>query len=426
MKLSRTAILQGVSLFLLLTIGSASFTFRGAFKRFDGKERMRYHFVPATPRALDSTIPSLEARCKVPHPSALDLSELASAYFQQGHLSGDPTWYDKAEEAAKHSLKLLPSPNFSGLTLAKIADAKHDFPGAIRLAEEIMKTQPTQGALGVLVSSHLALGDLTEAARYADQGVDFKPETSAYLMRALVLAAQGREEEAEFDFQRAAAVEDIGNYYESARLRALWGRFLARHGQYEDADFLFGESLSILPGNHLALALRGEMEMQRGNYPLAQKYLMDGFTASKQLRYLIHYARAKALGGDAKAAAEVRTMAEKLVRDELKSGRFGHRLELVELLLDKGQSKDVREAAATAKEEIKVRRSAEAYYFLARSLFAAGETESAIEPIRAALRTGVKDPEYFGLAASIEKVRGNLAHSGFYKKFATRLDPSRG
>ena len=384
--------------------------------------RYRYRILPQPP--VDQTLAPLERRTQIPRPSALDLAELATLYYQQGHLSGDLTWYDKAEEAAKHSLQILSYPNGNAkMTLAKIADAKHEFPDAIRIATEVLTQYHSPGSVAVLISSNLALGQLKEAARYADLAVDTKPEMGAYLMRALVLSAQGRDQEAAFDFQRAATVEDIGTLAESSRLRALWGRFLVAHGDYRDARDLYEEALRIVPGNHLALALYGEMELRLGHYARAQKLLMDAFTASKQMRYLVHYARARQLAGDESGAAETQALAEKLIREELGTGKFGHRLELVELLLDRGHPADVQEAVTLAQKEITVRRSAEAYYFLSKALWQAKRPEEAREPIREAIRTGVNDPRYFALAALVEQTCGNRPHAGLYHTLAMKFAP---
>ena len=47
--------------------------------------------------------------------------------------------------------------------------------------------------------------------------------------------------------------------------------------------------------------------------------------------------------------------------------------------------------------------------------------EEAIEPIREVLRTGLKDPEYFALAASIERARGNAPRAGLYRSLAQNM-----
>lgn len=415
-------ILFSAALICLAALSSVLYVRQRSAGFFPGMKAARYRFLVGQPRVMDNQIPLLEKRTQR-NPAPLDLTELSNFYFQQGHQSGDLSWYDKAEDVAKKSLVLLPAPNGAKLTLAKIADARHEFPEAIRLAKEVLREKPTSGANMVLISSNLAMGDLAEAAKYADQAVTALPDLSAYMMRALVMAAQGRDDEAAYDFRHTLVVEDQGGFTDASRMRALWGRFLLHHGDYRNAEALFDESLRIEPGNHLALDQKGEMELQRGNYARAQKYLMDAFTASKQMRYLIFYARAKALSGDLNAAAEVQKMAEKMIRAELGGGRYGHRLDLVTVLLDRGAPQDVAEAVELAQKEITVRHSAEAYALLARSLFQAGRAKEAGEAIQGALRSGVHNPEYYHLASAIETARGNRGRAELYKGLAMQLDP---
>lgn len=418
-RLVTAAALVGALAVLLVPVKSL----RRQATLYPGDAAIRYRFATGREAVVPNSLPALEERVKK-QPGALELAELAGMYFDQGHKSGDLSWYDKAEATAKESLKKLATPNAAKLTLAKIADARHDFREAIRLAKEALNEKGSAGAIAVLVSSYLALGDLREAAIYADMAIEKRPDSGGYLMRALVLSAQGRDEEANFDFGRALVVEDLGAVEESARTRALWGRFLARRGEYAGAGALFDEALRIHPNDHLALALKGDMELRRGRYREAAALLIDAFTASKQMRYLIHYARAKALSGDATAAADLEAQAEALMRKELGEKTYGHRLDLAELLLDRARPADIAEAVALTESELSLRQSAEAYAMRARALFAAGRADEAADAVRAVLRTGVRDPEYFTLAGNIERARANAPRAGLYVDLALAIDPS--
>src|SRR5437868_3326766 len=66
-------------------------------------------------------------------------------------------------------------------------------------------------APNILATAHLALGELAEAGDAAQAALAIKPDTSGYLMRALVMQAQGRDAEAALDFTRAARAEEPGD-----------------------------------------------------------------------------------------------------------------------------------------------------------------------------------------------------------------------
>src|SRR5204863_6270012 len=202
-------------------------------------------------------------RVRAPVASPFEMAELAELYAQRGD-------QDAAEALANRSLAVLRAPNPALLVLAKLANTRHDFRGAIALAREHLPQSRTAGAYRVIATAQLAMGELVAASEAAETAVALSPDSGSYLMRALVMQAQGRDAEAGFDFTRAAATEQPGSPAEAARLRALWGRFLMRRGELAEAALLFDEALRIAPELPLALALRGELRLRTGDLDSAR------------------------------------------------------------------------------------------------------------------------------------------------------------
>ncbi|HEV7558125.1 MAG TPA: tetratricopeptide repeat protein, partial [Kofleriaceae bacterium] len=228
---------------------------------------MRYRFdVRANNprRELEDTIAAVESRQRALPSDPLEMTELANLYFVRAQLDGDRRDYDEAEKLARASLAILPAPNGAAITLAKLANARHAFRDAIELAHSYKGRNPVAVPM-VLATAYLALGELDQAARAANQAVQAKPTPSTYLERALVLQAQGRDVEAAGDFANAVRLEDHGDVLESARIRTLWGRFLVRRGAYADAKMVIDEALRISPSNALALSVRGELALRTGD-----------------------------------------------------------------------------------------------------------------------------------------------------------------
>ena len=371
---------------------------------------------------LDAGIAALEARVRGPSPSPLDLGELADLHLRRAKLFGEPEDFAAAEAAAKRSLELLPSPNGAVLVLAGLASNRHDFGRAIELARQHRQGH-SRGALTVIATAQLALGELAAANAAAEELVDLERDSAAYLMRALVMQAQGRDEEAAFDFARAAAADEPGDVQEPARLRALWGRFLIRRGELFGARLVIGEALRIAPGHPLALAQEGELLLRSGRAKDAAARFEQAFAASRQVRYLIDQARAAELAGDRGGADQLRAQVEKLVRPELREGGLGHRLELVEVLIDRGAPADLTEAAALARAEVARRPGAEARFQLARALARTGAPGEALRQVQAALASGAREAQLYELASRLERRRGNAARSALYAREADRLDP---
>jgi tetratricopeptide (TPR) repeat protein len=374
-------------------------------------------------REVDETIAALAARVKeAPTPAPFDLSELAELHVRRGQLVSDRRDYDRAAELANQSLAMLPAPNSATMVLAKLANARHDFREAIRLAgRHRSKSAPVHA---IEATAYLALGDLVAAARAAHAAVAAKPDANTYLMRALVLAAQGRDREAAADFAAAVRVEDHGDPQGAARLRALWARFLIRRGELAGAAPLIDEAQRIAPEVTMTQAVRGELMLRSGKPTEAARQFEQAFATSRQVRYLMDQARALEAAGDAPNAEAVRGQVETIVRGELAEGGLGHRLDLAEVLIDRGSTPRLVEAIALAREEVANRPSAEARYQLARGLARSGELHGAAAEIQGALATGAREPQMFELASRIEKARGNAARAAVYAELAAELDPS--
>src|SRR5262249_13207446 len=143
--------------------------------------------------------------------------------------------------------------------------------------------------------------------------------------------------------------------------------------------------------------------------------------SSRQVRYLIDEARAEELAGDRAGADALREQVETIVRGELGEGGLGHRLDLVEVLVDRGAKLD--EAIALAPEELVRRPSADVRFQLARALARADRTDDAWAQVDAALATGAREPQLFELAARLQRTRGHDAEADRYTREAERLDP---
>jgi Tfp pilus assembly protein PilF len=385
---------------------------------------LHYRFATTAPASdpadLASTIRALEDRTRR-QPSPFDDAELAELYLKRAQLDGDPADYQIADAMARRSLAVVAEPNPAVLTLAKLANVRHDFSAAIELARRPRKR--TAGAQIIIATAHLARGELAEASADAQAALEQKPDTAGYFMRALVRQAQGRDAEAAFDFATAARHEEPGDLPGAARLRALWGRFLLRRGELTGAARAFDEAVRIVPGFALALAYRGELALRTGHADDAARWFEQAFAGSRQVRYLIDQARALELAGDRGNADALRTQVEAIVRGELGEGGLGHRLDLAEVLIDRGRAGDLTEALGLAREEALRRPSFEARFQLARALTRTGARDEAIREVQATLASGAHEAQLYELASELEHQRGNAGASALYTQLADRFDP---
>lgn len=371
-------------------------------------------------KEIDSTIAALDQRVKASN-QPMDLAELSDLYYRRAQLAGDKQDYERAGELAQRSLAILPEPNGAALTMAKLANAKHEFREALRIAHDYKRRSVSVPT--IRATAFLALGDLTAAAAEANRAVAMKADPNTYSMRALVMQAQGRDREAALDFAAAARAEDQGDMQGAARLRTLWGRFLLRRGERVAAAKLLDEAMRIVPDFTLAQAQRGELLLRSGQAREAAKTFEQAFATSRQVRYLIDQARALEVDGDVTNAEAIRKQVESIVRAELTEGGFGHRLDLIEVLVDRGNTPALTEAINLAREEVRLRPSAEAMYQLARAYARSGDLDQATLTMQQVLAQGAREPQFYELASRIEAKRGNQPRAALYTQLANELDP---
>jgi tetratricopeptide (TPR) repeat protein len=111
-------------------------------------------------RKLESDIAFYQERSNLSPDDGLELASLAGAYLKKARVSGWANWYLLSEQAAKRSLSNLSTFNNGAiLVLAEIAEARHDFKEAMRLANQVLEYQPgNEGASSILITANLAQG----------------------------------------------------------------------------------------------------------------------------------------------------------------------------------------------------------------------------------------------------------------------------
>jgi len=405
------------------------------FRRLEAPHR--YAFSESLPRIRDLTvgieqeIGFYQERVRQNPEGGLDRAALAVAYLKMARISSEGNWYLLADQTAQQSLAKLPFNNDEAVSvLARVAEARHDFAGALRLAQQV--SDPKE-SIALQVTPNLALGELAAASQAADALVETTLSMSAFTLQALVREAQGRDQEALQSFQQALAVEEAGDLSNSARTRMLLGRFYYERGQLESAEALYREALHILPQNAQALMNLAQLKLRQRQYRAAERLYAD-VIASPQGNPTVFtplilrgQAQIKALQGDRTGAVQDWDAAEALLRQGVvgaEAGAFGHRRDLARLLLERGRSSDIAEAVALMQAELQIRRDASTFDTYAWALSRAGRWQEARQAIQAAIATGTRAPVLFDRAAAIERALGNTALANAYSRIARDIDPT--
>lgn len=350
------------------------------------------------------------------HPdSGLDQAFLASAYLKMARVTGNDHWFLLAEQSAQQSLANLPFNNDGAIvTLAKIAVANHDFPAAIRLAEQASGEE----ALATIVTAKLAMGRVQEAHTGANTLVDLTPSLGSFTLRGLTWLAQGEQDRALQDFQQAIAAEDPAEKRGSAWTRTLLGDLYFKQGNHAQARELYQTALQIIPDYPLALLHLAELETQLGHFRLAERH----YSQLNDPVALHGIARVKSLQGD--DADNAWQVAEAALRHEIDHHTLGHRRDLAHLLLERGESNDIPEAISLMQAEATHRQDAETLTLLAWALSSRSRWTEAQQAIGKALDLGSQDAGMVYRAGLIEAALGNLGQAEQYFRLAQEINPT--
>ena len=335
------AILGGTATILLKTLTPSAYAYP-------------YDLSPAgqVRESITAEISSAQARSLQNPTDGLPLADLANAYLKMARITGAEEWYSKAEATALQSLENLPFNNDGAiLTLAKLAEAEHDFAEAARLAEQASGGK----ALATLLTAKLAVGDVAEANNIAEALVDFSPSMGSLTLRSLAKQAQSDRTGSMQDLRQAIAVEQPGEVRGSALARTLLGQRHAEQGEIATARKLYQEALAIVPGYPQALLDLADLEHQQGNYRKAERL----YAQVDDPLALLGLARVKAVQGKTAEAQAQWAEAEVILRAKVSENPLDHRRELATLLLERGNEDDIAEALALMEAEVQNRRDAE-------------------------------------------------------------------
>ncbi|WP_310425636.1 tetratricopeptide repeat protein [Chamaesiphon sp. VAR_48_metabat_135_sub] len=365
--------------------------------------------------------------------AGLERAALAQSYLKMARATGESSWYLLAQQTAQQSLAQLSIDNHGAtLVLAKVAVSKHEFPEALALLE---KLPPQAESLSLLTTIHLALGNVTKARQTADILAQRMPTLNNFALKGLVAVAQGQDRAAINSFEAAISAEEPDEAGSSAWVRTLLGRLYYKRGQLQQAEELYRSALDILPKYSPALLNMAELAVRRWQSDPTRTadrqqaielydrfFLTDRQTPTTYDHVALRgLARVQRLQGNTAQANQTWERAVARLRSDLTG--FGHRRELAQLLLERGQEGDRAEALALMQAELKIRQDPETWDTLATAYLQMGQLAAAQQAIQSALKSGIKDPGLFDRAAAIAQARGQSAQAQKYRESMGSIDP---
>ncbi|TDD11935.1 tetratricopeptide repeat protein [Nonomuraea deserti] len=150
-----------------------------------------------SPYDLSGSIEDAQDRLRHRPDDAAIWASLGLLYLEQGRRTADGAYYGKAQGAFERSLRL---PTGDGepyidavIGMGALANARHDFAGAVRWAERAREAAPYRWPLyGVLTDAYLELGQYERAERALRRMLDGRPDLASFTRAARLEQLHGR------------------------------------------------------------------------------------------------------------------------------------------------------------------------------------------------------------------------------------------
>lgn len=351
---------------------------------------------------LTDVIGSLQDRLRdVPgdHPA---WASLATVYVQQAAISGDPSYYARAEGAIERSLEIEPQDNAAALTAtAALAAARHDFEAARRAARTSQQINPYSGAnQGVLTDALQQLGRYDQAERELQRMLDLQPGVPSFTRASYAFELRGEMRPARQALERALDMATRPS--DQAYCLLYLGELAWRQGDLDRADRHYRRGLRLDPSYTSLLAGRAKVAAARGDVATAVRLHTSVVRRVPTPSHLIGYAdllRSLGRTQEARRQEAVVTATASLFRAEGVSVD----LEFALFLADRGRGDAALRAARSA---WRTERSVDAADAYAWALHVAGRHREAMPYAVTAVRLGTRDAKFAFHRGMIEMALG--------------------
>ena len=204
---------------------------------------------PRTSATGQARVAELQRRLgATPDDSAL-LAQLGIAYLGRTRETADPSFYTKADQALQRSQSLDGANPLTMTGLGLLAQARHDFTGALEWARQVQVIDPgSREALGIIVDALVELGRYDEAAASAQEMVDRRPSLASLARVSLLRELNGDVADAITAMTQAAIAGGGGPAADVAFVETVVGDLEFGQGRLARAEAAYRRAAELQPG----------------------------------------------------------------------------------------------------------------------------------------------------------------------------------
>ncbi|MFE1403710.1 tetratricopeptide repeat protein [Streptomyces sp. NPDC058770] len=254
------------------------------------------------------------------HPSdARSWAVLGTAYVERARRSADASYYVRAEQALKRSLRAEPDEKGNAAArvgMARLADARHDFAAAKKWGEEVRARHPEEWAVyPALVEAYEGLGDLASSRAAVRRFAELRPGVEALLLTARTLQGMGRDEDAVASAREAADRADTP----ARKVECLYllGELAWERGEPQEAVAQYGAALAVERDHRPSLAGRAGALVALGRADEARRDYEAALADQPNPAFLLELGELyESLGRNAQAREQYERLRSSLSRDQ--------------------------------------------------------------------------------------------------------------
>lgn len=373
----------------------------------------------AAPSAM-SEIAQLQSDLERVPGNARGWAALGAAYLQESRVTADPSFYVKAEGAFDEALALEPSSDIALAGAGALAAARHDFAGALDLADRASAENPYSAtALAVRADALTELGRYDEALAVLREMAAVRPGVDVSTRASYAFELRGDVDRARAALEEAVEIATLPA--DVAFAHRYLGQIAFAVGDLDEARRAYDAAVAADPSYLPAVAGRASVLAASGEVTAALAELRGVVERLPLPEFLIAYGELLEVSGQVEQAQEQYAVVR---ATQTLFAANGQDVDTELALFEADHGTPAAAVAVAEKAYAKRPRSVVTQDAYAWALHKAGRSAEALPVARDALRLGWRNPAMLARVGTIEAAAGDPAVARRLLAEALALNPA--
>jgi tetratricopeptide (TPR) repeat protein len=348
---------------------------------------------------------------------------LGDALIRKARETGDPSYFNRAEDALKKSLEINPNNAGAMRHLAYVFYSRHEFePAAVHATKAIEMDAADGDSYGILGDALMETGEYKKAENAYQKMMQLEESLYSYARRAGLKSVRGDGSGAMADLEHAVAAGKAAKQPAESIAWAEWqlGSDHFNLGKLEKAEAFYRQSLATYPNYYRASAGMAQVRVAQKRYDEAIDLYRKAIAILPMPEYVAALADVYSKIGKSDEARKQYELVEYIGQLSALNKALYNR-ELAYFYAD--HDIKLEQGLELAQRELDYRRDIYAYDVVAWNLFKNGKAEEAREAVSQALKLGTQDAKLHYHAGMIYQRVGEKEKAREHLRRALSINP---